>query len=371
MKGVFALIVFGFISISISVAQSTNDILNLLISNKTIMQEQADSIRAEAAIKQQETDANKKFFFVTSSKPIQLSGFAQVRYQNLDEKDKIDGFDIRRARLDLKGAITPYWNYKFQAEFAGTPKLLEVYGECKIASYFNITLGQFRIPFSLENTVSTVKLETIELSQVVEAMAARSKDVIGNQNGNDIGIQFNGSFVKLNDKPLIDYSIGIFNGSGINISDKNEAKSLAGRLVFHPLKGLDVGGSFYNGWDNFGATPKDAERSRIGFELKYEYNRLSFRTEYIKGNDDNTKRFGWYAQTGYYIIPQKLQLLLKYDRYEPNTSKSGDISTCYLGVLNYNFNNWSRIQLGYTIRLEQQYLYSSNNMGVIQYQIGF
>ncbi len=42
-------------------SQNSNDILNLLISNKTITQQQADSIRAEAALKQQETDANKKY----------------------------------------------------------------------------------------------------------------------------------------------------------------------------------------------------------------------------------------------------------------------------------------------------------------------
>lgn len=371
MKRVLLLVTSLLLIILNISAQSTNDILNLLIANKNITQEQADSIRAEAAIKQQEVDANNKSFFVTASRPIQLSGYAQVRYQNLDEKGKIDGFDIRRARIDLKGSISPYWGYRFQAEFAGSPKILDVYGECKVASYFNITFGQFRIPFSLENTASTPKLEAIDLSQVVEAMAARSKDVIGNQNGNDIGIQLNGSLLKIKEQPLFDYYIGLFNGSGINQSDKNEAKSLAGRFVIHPLKGFDIGCSFYNGWDNFGTPAGNHERSRVGFELKYEYNRLSVRTEYIKGKDYDTKRFGWYAQTGYYIIPQKLQLLIKYDRYEPNTSNHGDISTCFTGVMNYNFNNWSRIQVGYTIRLEQQYSYISNNMGVIQYQIGF
>ena len=33
-------------------AQNTNDILNLLVANRTISEEQADSMRAEAAIKQ-------------------------------------------------------------------------------------------------------------------------------------------------------------------------------------------------------------------------------------------------------------------------------------------------------------------------------
>lgn len=371
MKGILITIALGLTSISTLLAQTTNDILNLLISNKTITQEQADSIRAESAIKQQEADAAKKSFFLTASRQLQLSGFAQFRYQNLDEKGKFDGFDVRRARLDLKGAITPYWGYRFQAEFAGTPKLLDIYGECKLTSYFNITFGQFRVPFSLENTSNTSKLETIDLSQVVEAMAARGKDVIGNHNGNDIGIQFSGNLIKLKNQPLLDYSIGIFNGSGINISDKNEAKSLAGRLVFHPIKGLDIGGSFYNGWDNFGTPAKDAERSRIGFELKYEINRLSVRGEYIKGKDADIDRFGWYGQVGYYIIPQKLQLLVKYDRFEPNTSNISDITRNYIGVLNYNFNNWSRIQVGYTFREEQDGANYSNNIGVIQYQIGF
>lgn len=370
-KGLFVITILGFISLKVSIAQSTNDILNLLISNKTITQDQADSIRADAAIKQQEVDVNKKTFFLTTSKAFQLSGFAQLRYQNLDEYNKIDGFDIRRARLDLKGAITPYWSYRLQTELAGTPKILDIYGECKIKSYFNITLGQFRVPFSLENTANTPKLETIDLSQVVEALTARSKDVIGNQNGNDIGVQFNGSIIKLSDRPLFDYYIGLFNGSGINVSDKNENKSIAGRLVFHPIKGLDLGYSIYNGIDVFGTPASNHKRNRWGVELKYDFQQFSLRSEFIQGGDSDIERNGWYAQTGYYIIPQKLQLLLKYDRYDPNTTNPGDISTCYTGVLNYNFNNWTRIQVGYTIRLEQKYYYSNNNMGVIQYQIGF
>lgn len=370
MKKVLTIIILGCFTISFTKAQSTNDILNLLIQNKTITQQQADSIRAEAAIKQQDADANKKSFQVTSSKPLQLSGFAQVRYQNLDEKDKIDGFDIRRARLDLKGSISPYWGFRLQTEFAETPKLLDAYGEFKASEYFNITFGQFRIPFSLENTANTPKFEAIDLSQVVEAMAARSKDVIGNHNGNDIGIQFNGSLVEVNEKPLLDYYIGLFNGAGINQKDKNEAKSLAGRIVAHPIKGFDIGCSFYGGWDNFGTPAKNQARKRAGIELKYEDHGLSLRSEYITGNDGDVDREGWYAQIGYYLILQKLQVIFKYDTYDANKSVNDNISTLYTGVVNYNFNNWSRIQFGYTFR-EEEGPSVSNNMGVIQYQIGF
>ncbi len=370
MNKLFTLILILTVVTLNSYSQSTNDILNLLIAVHNISQEQADSIRAEAAIKQQETDANKKSFLVNASKQIQLSGYAQVRYQNLDEMGKIDGFDIRRARIDLKGAISPYWNIRFQADLAGTPKLIDAYGECKIADYVNITIGQFKVPFSMENLASSNKLEMIDRSQVVEALVARGKDVIGNQNGRDIGIQVFGNFLKINNRSIIDYSLGIFNGSGINISDKNENKSIAGRSVIHPIKGLDLGCSFYSGVDVFGTPSLNHKRNRWGVELKYELKQFSLRSEYIQGYDSNIIRKGWYVQYGYYVIPQKLQLLLKYDTFDPNTSNIDDIFTNYTIAINFAFNNWSKIQMGYTLR-EEQGPSVNNNMGVIHYQIGF
>jgi len=82
------LITFLVLQCGILFGQSSNDILNILITNKTITQQQADSLRAEAAIKQQETDANKKIFTVNSSRFIQLSGFTQLRYLQMEEKGK-------------------------------------------------------------------------------------------------------------------------------------------------------------------------------------------------------------------------------------------------------------------------------------------
>ena len=55
---------FIFLALSTSIfAQTTNDVLNLLIKNKIITQSQADSVRAEASIKQQQEEASKKTFF--------------------------------------------------------------------------------------------------------------------------------------------------------------------------------------------------------------------------------------------------------------------------------------------------------------------
>ena len=373
MRFLFSLSFFLLI-IAESFSQSTNDILNLLISNKTISQEQADSVRADAALLQQTTDAARKSFPVSGTRQMSLSGYSQVRFQVLDEFGKKDGFDIRRARLDLKGSLSPYFSYRVQADLADKPKLIDAYGEIKLTEYFLITAGQFKIPFSHENLASSNKLEMIDRSQVVEALVARGKDVIGNQNGRDIGIQVSGTFLKIKNLPLVEYRFGVYNGSGINVLDTaNKAKDIVGRLIFTPLKGFSFGGGFYSGWDK--AIKPDVAgnsqfRNRYGVELSYVTAIFSIKGEYIEGKDGKTDRAGWYVQSGYFIIPQKLQVLGKYDVYDPNRSSADNISTNYVFGANYNFNNWSRLQAFYTIRQEEGTAVD-NNYFSIQYQIGF
>jgi phosphate-selective porin OprO and OprP len=365
---------FLLVIVTKTFSQSSNDILNLLISNKTISQEQADSVRAEAALLQQQADASRKSFFISGTRQMQLTGYSQVRFQALEESGKKDGFDIRRARLDLRGSVSPFFSYRVQADLADKPKLIDAYGEIKLADYFSITAGQFKIPFSLENLASSNKMEMIDRSQVVEALVARGKDVIGNQNGRDIGIQVSGTFLKINDQPLIEYRLGVYNGSGINVLDTaNKAKDIVGRLIFTPLKGFSFGGGFYNGWDK--AIKPDVAgnsqfRNRYGVELSYVTTRLSLKGEYISGKDGKTNRAGWYIQSGYFLIPLKLQVLGKYDVYDTNTSSADNISTNYAFGANYNFNSWSRLQAFYTIRNEEGTALKNNYLSV-QYQIGF
>jgi phosphate-selective porin OprO/OprP len=374
MKYTFSLVLL-LIFIAESFSQSTNDILNLLVSNEAISQVQSDSLRAEAAIKQQETDANKKSFLASASRYIQLSGYTQLRYLMVEDKESINGFDIRRARLDIKGSITPYFAYRMQTDFAGSKvKLLDAYGEIKLKDYFIITAGQFKIPFSMENLVSSNKLEMIDRSQVVEALVARGKDKIGNQNGRDIGIQIGGGFLQKNGMPLVEYRLSLFNGSGINIADTtNNAKDIAGRVVLNPAKGLSLGVGYYGGYGK--AIKSDEEgtkqgRTRLGFEASYVRSKFSAKGEYILGRDQEIDRAGWYLQAGYFVIPQKLQLLAKYDFFDTNTATADNTSISYVFGGNYNFNNWSRLQLFYTIRAEQVKSVINNYLA-IQFQIGF
>jgi phosphate-selective porin OprO and OprP len=358
-------------------SQTTNDILNLLIENGTIDQAKADSVRAEAAIKQQESDSKKKSFQITSSKALQIGGYGQFRYQYLEEAKKIDGFDIRRAYLDIKGAMTPYWSYRLQTDFAGTPKIIDIYTELKLNDYLNFTIGQQLIPFSLNNYTSNTKLELPDRSMAVEALLSRKEDVLGDNNGRDIGISLYGSFIPINDRKFIEYRIGVFNGSGINKLDLNQDKDFIGRIILHPVKGLDIGASYYNGFTPDSVTLNNkstdlllGKRKRFGAELSYTYQFINVKGEYLVGKDGDVNKSGYYAQLAAFLVKDKFQLVGRYDSYDKDTDKATNILTNYTFGANYIFNPNVLIQLAYTVRKEQG-TSINNNFGSVQLQLTF
>lgn len=355
---------------SYSYSQTTNDILNLLVENKSITQEQADSLRSEAAIKQQDTDAKRKLFPVNASKAFQLGGYTQIRYQFDNAKGRKDGFDIRRAYLNINGTLSSYWSYRFQADFAGSPKIIDAYAEFKINELLNFTIGQAAIPFSIDNITSNTRLDFIDRAQVTEALVSRGRDVIGNHNGRDLGVQLGGSFLSFADHPAFEYKVALLNGSGINTADKNESKDVAARLVFRPLTNLGIGASLYDGVGNYGNPAQNKGRNHLGFELNYESKLLNIRSEYIKGKDGEIKREGYYAQGGYFVLPQTLQVIARYDSYDTNVSVSGDRSEWYVVGANYFFNPNVKLQLNYFFK-EEETNSINNNLTSIQFQFTF
>jgi phosphate-selective porin OprO/OprP len=363
----------------VSKAQSNDELLNLLIKKNILSQQEADSLRSDLALKeQQKRDKEKENQHNISigSRALQISGLVQARYQGFEQTGVNNAFDLHRARLDAKGNITDKWSYEVYTEFATTTKLLDAYTAYQIADYLKFTAGQFKIPFSYESLTSDSQLEFIDRSQVIEALAGRSKDVIGNQNGRDIGAQVSGSFVKLNNRYLFDYTFGVFNGAGYNVTtDNNNHKDIVARFGVHPIKGLDFGGSLYSGEDIPLATtkvpnPVTQARNRYGIDGRYVTGPLSITAEYAHGTDGSIHRDGWYAQAGYFIIPE-IQLVAKYDTYDPNKVVTTDRTKIYTGGFNFVFNKWTKLAVDYLDRREETATKVKNNILEAQLQIAF
>src|ERR1700761_4006657 len=278
-------------------AQQNEDLLNVLIKKNIITQQEADSIRSDQAVKaQKKLDDEKKnqHGIYIGSRALQISGLIQTEYEGYQQSGVNNSFSLHRARLDVKGDINDNWNYEVYTEFAGTTKLLDAYTTYKIADFLKFTAGQFKVPFSLESLIADSQLDFIDRAQVVYALAGRSNGVIGNQNGGAIGIQINGSFAKVDGRYLFDYTLGVFNGAGYDVTaDNNSHKDIAGRLSIHPINGLVVSGDFYNGVGFYGTPAKNQKRNRGGIDARYVIGGLSLQAEYDKGTDGPIKPHGW------------------------------------------------------------------------------
>lgn len=321
-----------------------------------------------------------------------LNGYTQVRFQDFEDGDPKtkNSFDIRNARLILKGTVLKNIGYNFQVDFAPpTVRLMDGTFSYTINKFAKFTAGQQKVPLSYESLRTDYDIHSVSRSQVVEALTGRSKDVIAtangttavNNNGRDIGFLFSGGVPnnKTGDT-WVDYSLGIFDGMGINQSDKDESKDIGGRAVVHPIKGLGIGGSYYDGSATYGIDlSKPKNRNRMGFDVSYEDGKWIYAAaEYLKGTDSTTDKAGYYLVAEGFILPKKFSALVKYDFYDPNKSNSSDATKndatiIYSFALNWYFAKFTKVQLQYDFKHEDgdQAIQKHNDLFSIQAQVFF
>ncbi len=315
-----------------------------------------------------QTAKNDSTFYLALKSKMQLSGYIQVRGQYLFDTTKATSFDLRRVRLNLQGNITPKVLYRLQVDLAGTPKIVDGYFQCTCKPYFKLTAGQFKIPFSYENILSSPMMYSINRSQVVEALVARGKDAIGNQNGRDVGLQVSGQLLQ-NKRSVFEYAVALVNGNGINTLDNDRAKDVVGRLFFSPIKNLLIGGSFYKGRiiKNEHSNP---ERNRAGGELSYTGKFFAFSAEYIAGLDVTHKE-GYYGQLVLFPVKHKYECLLKYDYYDSNINKPKTSSLSYIIGFNWLPTSKVKLQLHYDYRVDTDKFDTVNDVILAMLQFSF
>lgn len=295
-----------------------------------------------------------------SSEPVlKLNGFTQVSYTHWEEG--ASEFRIRRARVGLKGDVFKNINYRLQIDATKSPILLDAIVEFSLSSHLGLRIGQFKVPFSLENLASSSSLDTINRSQPVEKLCP-GRDI--GSYGRDIGVMASGKFSK------VECFLGIFNGSGINKGDLNKQKDIAARLVLHPLDFIQVAAAFYKGQYTSDAGQGPVRRDRSGIEVFLNRSRFSLKGEYIFAKDDQTSRDGWYVQAGCFILSKKLQSIIKYDSYDKDREMAGDRSEVMTIGLNLFFTENTKFQINYELHREESGN-RSNSVLLAQFQAGF
>ncbi|MCC7263263.1 MAG: hypothetical protein IT369_12160, partial [Candidatus Latescibacteria bacterium] len=304
-----------------------------------------------------------------------LGGLIQAQGEFMDAGDsrftKDNRFLLRRARLNAQGSFAEGFDFRVEVELGGTSTALrgqmtDGYGLWNRHPGLTIRAGQFKTPFGYEQLMGDPVLFTIERS------LANDRLTLSRQ----VGVQVSGSQWQ----KRLSYAVGLFNGNGVN-NGANDGEDFlyVARLTGIPAQGKMGGREFkwsagagaYSskdggvtlsglGFDSDATGAKDniliGKRHGLGLDTQVHLGAFDLWVEYLNGTfeadnqvpADKLTAAGSYAQLAYFVRPSKLQAVLKYEIFDPNTDKDkDDTTTLLLGVNEYLKGDDLKLQLDF------------------------
>jgi phosphate-selective porin OprO and OprP len=334
-------------------------------------------------------EEEKKLVYVVPAGPeykLTLGGYIQANFEDGDVSAfegrfgltaLKDRFRLRRARINLTGDFAENFDFKIEGDFQQGDGISSGRTAFSATDIFinwhqfaeaNVKIGQWKAPFGLEQITPDPKLFTIERSLPTGAITPERQ----------IGIQLWGKpFTNVwpEQKELVTYYAGIFNGNGRNVTNNdNNDFMYVGRLELMPVHGtflgqeasLKLGGDILNSRDDAGTNisqslnlkvnkdgslspftlPGADERTAWSVDAWFTFGPFDLIGEYLSENVDGRtvngvapgfadfNPSGWYVQGSYFIIPKKLQAAVKWEELDPGQVADDGIRSI-TGGLNY------------------------------------
>lgn len=213
----------------------------------------------------------------SSDEGVNVVGYLQSQFEyQFNEDDNENSFTFNRARMGLVGNIPYDFSYYIMFEFSqfqNGPYLLDGFiTYSRLAPWVNISMGQFKSPFSLELNTPCQGLLTIKRSMVVNELTTPDRD---------IGLLISGKYNK-----LAKYAFAFTNGTGRGNIENNQNKTFAGRLVVSPIEFISLGGSYKHGTSPTIVVDADEdEKNRFAGEFEFKMNDILVQAEYISAED--------------------------------------------------------------------------------------
>ena len=306
-----------------------------------------------------------------------------------------DRFRLRRARITLAGDYKEEFDFKIEGDFEQSDAAITVLRTVDVNTgatttvtnsnrvefsatdifinwhHFaeaNLKIGQYKAPFGLENLTPDTQILTIERSLPTGGIVPERQ----------IGVMLWGkplTHLLPAQEDLVTYYAGIFNGNGRNFNNNDNNEFMySGRLELLPFKGelaglesqLRFGGDYFYSRDDIDtnlapsgnlkvnadgslssfALTSGGRRSSYSFDASLQLGRFDLRAEYLHADIDG--RFingvapiadfdvsGYYIQGSYFVIPKKLQAVVKWESFDPGQVANDDISSITGGVNYY------------------------------------
>ena len=282
-----------------------------------------------------------------------LTTTLQSRYEFVDREGEADprntsGFTLHRARITLAGtALNREFAYKLQTDFVGTdddkesgesPAVRDAYLQWQPCEDGNgLRMGQFKTAVSRQFNIDQAMLQFADRSEASEFFS------IGRANGAM-------AFGQVNDGAASG-SVGIFNGEsegeGINRppTDVRHTGVVSGRIApfgkmnsqdesdveWTELPALSIGTTYaYSQGSNKLSGTRDSFDSQIvNVDAALKFAGFSASTEvfyqhYQPQVGPLVEPLGFYAQTGYFLVPRKVEIAGRYGQIDCGGGDAGN-----------------------------------------------
>jgi Phosphate-selective porin O and P len=174
-----------------------------------------------------------------------------------------------------------------------------------MTDYADFSIGQFKIPVSLEGSNSASKLFFPERSLISRAFGDKR----------DLGFKIEKKF------EYFGYLAGVYNGQGQNNLDSNDQKDVSLRLEAYPMKDVTLA---VVGYTSLGDRDLPGTKDRIEGDLKVEKSNFLLQAEAIRGWDvtgtaaahKKVEGQGFYVLAGYTFF-DKLQPVVRIGSVDP------------------------------------------------------
>ncbi|MFT3868159.1 MAG: porin [Nibricoccus sp.] len=252
-------------------------------------------------------------------------------------------FFLRRARLNATATFGGDFLAKVEADFGANTlgassglraQLTDGYLQWNKYAFSVVKVGQFKTPFGFEQLASDTKTHTIERSLPNDRLTF----------GRQIGVGVSGDVVE----KRISYSVGAFNGSGVNTTtNDNDQMMWAGRvsglvvdtkLGDTPLK-WSVGTNALRTRDTGTGTAFSGVRKGLGIDTQVAIGSGDIWAEWLRGENRTTagvvtKAEGYSLLAAYRITP-KWQGVVRYENYDSNTATTNTTTKVWTTGVNY------------------------------------
>jgi phosphate-selective porin OprO/OprP len=217
-----------------ALADSATDIVDALVSKGVLTEEEGKLITKGHTSKTAVTPVVKEkdgAFILESANArnsIQLTGRMHLDYRDIDnnglganiigdnDKDGATGasqFELRRARLGVKGKFAKYFNYEVVGNFPGTATIDVAFLDFAKYDQMQLRVGKFKQPYGLEQLTSSNNIDFLERSYVDQTAP-----------GKKLGAMLFGEL-----RPGVTYGGSAFQMNDVENDSKSEDMSFAGR----------------------------------------------------------------------------------------------------------------------------------------------